>query len=439
VSKTNINSGGTQAEQQAPAPDLIEERDGVTSDKSAPVNGAAPLSNGHGDGYKLNGAHEAGGALPVETGQDEAQADSGNLRGDYPCTDSDDAGDTGEASVRKTDGEELPKKETDSKLEQLLSYAARDWYLFPCHYIREDGTCSCGKPDCKSKGKHPLTRHGVKDATCDAVQIEKWHRAAPDANLALACGPSKLLVIDKDQKPHEGKDGAKAWAKLQAEHEPAPETLTQITGSGGEHLLFDRSGYEGKIGSWQGADGLDGRADGGYIVAAPSRNAEGPYVWKDPGARVTPAPEWLVEWATNGRGEGKKKSKANNKAVVKKANRADVKPVNQPVDYSVGHDEEARAISALKALPQSICDARGFWCDFGWGNVNAALYESGLPNARALGDEWSQGSTAYGGVHDFGGPSDPSLYSQAEQDRLWKSFERSQTKATAKDLPIGMA
>jgi hypothetical protein len=63
-----------------------------------------------------------------------------------------------------------------------------------------------------------------------------------------------LLVIDVDRKPQEGKDGDAAWAKLQAEHEPAPETLTQITGSGGEHLVFDRSGYEGRIKSTNGVN-----------------------------------------------------------------------------------------------------------------------------------------------------------------------------------------
>jgi hypothetical protein len=56
VDKTNINSGGTQAELQEQALDLVGQRDRVSSDNLAPVNGAVPLSNGHGDG-----AHEPAG------------------------------------------------------------------------------------------------------------------------------------------------------------------------------------------------------------------------------------------------------------------------------------------------------------------------------------------------------------------------------------------
>jgi RecA-family ATPase len=341
----------------------------------------------------------------------------------------------GSVSARTTNGVAKPKLREPSKGEVALHYATElNWYVFPLHYIREDGSCSCGKSDCKSKGKHPLTRHGVKDATLDPEKIKEMWRRWPNANIGIATGPSQLLVLDLDHKPEKGKDGAAAWAKLQAEHEQAPETLTQTTGSGGEHLLFDRAVFEGKIASWTGADGLDGRADGGYIVVAPGRNADGPYRWKDPSARVAPAPEWLCKWAANRAGGGKK-DKANNKAGANGTNQAGAKGANQAGDKPTSHDEEARIISALKALPQSICDARGLDPDggtFGWGNVNGALYESRLPNARALGDEWSQGSAAYGGTNGFPGPSKPELYSQAEQDRLWESFSKPHNRATTK-------
>jgi hypothetical protein len=71
---------------------------GDAPDKSAPVNGAVPLSKGHGDGAQLGCAHEpveaveADDAPQGETGQDETGADSGNSRANSPYTEGDGKG-----------------------------------------------------------------------------------------------------------------------------------------------------------------------------------------------------------------------------------------------------------------------------------------------------------------------------------------------------------
>src|SRR5437016_2955700 len=57
--------------------------------------------------------------------------------------------------------------------EAALSYAKRDWHVFPIHWPI-NGKCSCGKADCDPKAKHPLTQHGVNDATTDPKTISKW-------------------------------------------------------------------------------------------------------------------------------------------------------------------------------------------------------------------------------------------------------------------------
>ena len=73
-----------------------------------------------------------------------------------------------------------------------------------------------------------------------------------------------------------------------------------------------------------------------------------------------------------------------------------------PDIQSVG--EKERIESALCSLPQKFVDDRSLWCDIGM-----ALHSSGLPDARALYDEWSKGSTKF----DIGG-----------QDQLWNSLRR---------------
>ena len=54
-----------------------------------------------------------------------------------------------------------------------LAYARRGWATFPCHSI-EGGSCTCGKARCTSPGKHPLTTHGVKDATTNELALTAW-------------------------------------------------------------------------------------------------------------------------------------------------------------------------------------------------------------------------------------------------------------------------
>jgi len=81
----------------------------------------------------------------------------------------------------------------------------------------------------------------------------------------------------------------------------------------------------------------------------------------------------------------------------------------KPLDVGSPSEEE-RVISALSALPQKFADDRRLWRDIG-----LALHSSGLPDARALFDEWSMG----GGAHGFPGSA---KYDAAGQDKLWHSL-----------------
>lgn len=187
-------------------------------------------------------------------------------------------------------------------LDAALSYAERKWPVFPVHTIR-DGRCTCNTA-CKSPGKHPVTLHGVLDATTDEAQVRAWWESFPDANIAVRTGAeSGLWVIDQDNKRSvkvddgiympEGENSLRSIE--QQTGELLPETLTQITGSGGRHLIFQypTDGEEHRNG--QPLPSVDVRGQNGYIVVAPSLHANGQrYRWVDPEAPISPAPMWFV-------------------------------------------------------------------------------------------------------------------------------------------------
>lgn len=153
-------------------------------------------------------------------------------------------------------------------LHAALAYAHRGWQVFPLHGI-VNGRCTCGRWDCSSPGKHPLTRHGVKDSSIDPDVIREWWTRWPAANVGIATGEcSRLVVIDVDLP--------RALSSLDAVIHKLPRTLTALTGGGGIHLLYRGCSQErvrNRTSSLPGmADltGIDLRGDGGYIVAPPS-------------------------------------------------------------------------------------------------------------------------------------------------------------------------
>ena len=123
-----------------------------------------------------------------------------------------------------------------------LGYAGRGWAVFPLHTPLMTGvgqgqqiTCSCGHPDCPDTGKHPRTKHGLKDATTDENTIIEWWWESPDANIGSATGRrSGIAAIDED--PRHG--GDVELARLEGAHGALPATPEQLTGGGGRHIVF---------------------------------------------------------------------------------------------------------------------------------------------------------------------------------------------------------
>ncbi len=171
-------------------------------------------------------------------------------------------------------------------LQAALDYAAAGYAVFPVHSCI-DGQCSCGNPSCSSPGKHPGTSSGFKDATTDVQVITDWFTRWPDANIGMAT--EGLLVVDLDP-------GAAAW--MVESFSDVEFGGWQKTPRQGVHLVFDGGGHGCRCSSNKIAPKVDVRADGGYIVVAPSHINGNSYEWEKPlmpRDELPPAPEWLVE------------------------------------------------------------------------------------------------------------------------------------------------
>ena len=169
-------------------------------------------------------------------------------------------------------------EQTRSPLAFALGYAKRGLRVLPLHSV-VDGVCSCGNADCHSSGKHPHTKNGVKDATRDPQTIRAWWQRWPNANVGIATGMDPdgsgfgLLVIDVDVV--KGADPADLEVYNGSD---LTGTWSVSTGSKGYHFYLRCSvplpNTAGKLGAF-----IDTRGEGGYVVAPPSRNQHGPYVW----------------------------------------------------------------------------------------------------------------------------------------------------------------
>lgn len=166
-----------------------------------------------------------------------------------------------------------------------VAYAARGWAVFPL----------------SPRSKEPLGRlapHAAYSATTDAELVRSWFRAAPDANIAIACGAvSGFFVVDVDPR----NAGDETLGGLEARFGALPETPRALTGGGGAHYLFALprgTRLRGKLGV-----GIELKSTGGYIVAPPSVHPDTgrAYAWDaaaDPDdTPIADAPDWLLDLA----------------------------------------------------------------------------------------------------------------------------------------------
>lgn len=124
--------------------------------------------------------------------------------------------------------------------------------------------------------------HGCTDATADAAKVAEWWKKNPAANIGIACGEvNGFIVVDVDRGHDDSIDGTDTLRELEQEMGALPDTVEALTPNGGRHLFFkypDGQNIRNKTGI---APGIDIRANGGYVVGAPSTLANGrSYEWE---------------------------------------------------------------------------------------------------------------------------------------------------------------
>jgi hypothetical protein len=161
--------------------------------------------------------------------------------------------------------------------EAALAYARKGWRVFRL-----------------SRHKVPLKgTHGHLDATTDPDLIAEWWGRSPRCNIGIATGD--VVVVDAD-----GPGGLARLVELMGGERP-PETLSVQTTRGWHFYYAAPPGAElrtlNQARAVRGADGLDFKAHGGYVVAPPSCNKRGEvsYRWVNPQTPLAVLPDRLAD------------------------------------------------------------------------------------------------------------------------------------------------
>jgi hypothetical protein len=172
----------------------------------------------------------------------------------------------------------------------VYALASRGWHLHPLDHPAlprcAGARTAVHDPDsCTERGKHPCTRWSTA-ATSDPRQLAAWFSGAT-RNVGIACGPSRLLVVDEDAPGELARYAATVGAAV-------PPTFTVATGKG-RHYYF--TAPEQRITTTEGAlrdYAVNIRGQGGYVAGPGSVHATGAVYTVEHDHRVADCPGWLV-------------------------------------------------------------------------------------------------------------------------------------------------
>jgi len=162
--------------------------------------------------------------------------------------------------------------------------ASRGWPVFPL----APGT------------KRPAIKAWEQRATTDPDRIRRCWHAGAGFGIGIACGPSRLVVLDLDPAtPAGGPDGASALTALaQTRGVQLAPTFTVATPRGGTHLYYATPpGVQLRNTAGTLAPHVDTRAAGGYVVGPGTVLPGGGYELVDD-TDPPELPAWLVQALT---------------------------------------------------------------------------------------------------------------------------------------------
>jgi len=193
---------------------------------------------------------------------------------------------------------------TKTMLDHALGYAKAGLPVLPLHGILEDGSCTCDDANCKSPGKHPRTKTGLKEATTDARTIRKWWGKNRWPNASIGGVGGTFLCLDVDVKS----GGVRSLQRLVQANAPLPATAVAETGEyeiegafeRGQHYWFKMPKDAPAVSSRANVrPGIDIRCHNGYAVLPPSPHVSGvDYEWMSGSIKeAEEVPEWVTELA----------------------------------------------------------------------------------------------------------------------------------------------
>ena len=157
-----------------------------------------------------------------------------------------------------------------------IALHARGLHVFPADHPDRPkciGLHGPNSPCDGQRGKHPAVKFSVWAVAVTTKMIDlAWRKHRGLANIAVACGPSKLVVLDGDELGE-----IERWCA--AYGITLPDTYTVTTGRG-EHRYFHWDHSVTPIGNSDKATKgcgfkIDVRGEGGYAIAEGSQHASG--------------------------------------------------------------------------------------------------------------------------------------------------------------------
>jgi len=216
--------------------------------------------------------------------------------------------------------------------EMALAYARSGIYVHPVKVSR--------RPDGK-KNVQPGGRWREKSSISPA-DVAAWWLENPDLGILIDCGKSGLVVVDCD-----GEEGIANWEALGAEDTPA----TVLTAGGGQHRYY-RAHPDHVIGNDQDgkvASHVDIRGLGGFVIAPPTSDGQGSWIWVEwPWGELPIVPAIVVERMTR-------------PAPARQEPAPSVQEVDEAFDSASRQFTEQQAIAFIKAEMEKLkATKRGF-------------------------------------------------------------------------------